>query len=108
MRAIYLKTLLGLIGFMIVVSGFLWCFYNPTIYIEKRHVSGEVYIEIYKQNVPLEGYVEFRHIDFYNREGFVIMAIGLATILMGLVLNDTILFEEKEKKPEKLFFGYNR
>ena len=102
------KVLLGLIGFVIVVSGFLWCFYNPNIWIEQKHVSGHVFVEEYQKEIPLEGFVSFRHIDFYNREGFILMGIGLATIILGLVLGDIEIFSEKEEKIEKPFFGYNR
>lgn len=98
-----LKGILGLIGFVIVVLGFLYCFMNPNIYIETKNASGTVEVNVYGQNlvVPIEGNVKIRHVDYWNQNAFVIMGIGLSTILLGLVLGDTDLeVFERTKRPE--------
>jgi len=90
-----LKGVLGLIGFIIVVLGFLFCYMNPNVWSKTyKVISDGEYVYVVNFDTPIhEGdyqicLVEISHINYWNQNGFIIMGIGLATTLMGLVLGD--------------------
>jgi len=103
LKRLNLKAFLGLLGFAIVIFGFLFCYVNPNVWSETyKVISDGQYVYVVDLDTPIhEGIyeittVQISHVNYWNQHGFVIMAIGFATILLGLVLGDTELFNKTQ------------
>jgi len=106
------KTILGLIGFVLVVAGFLWCYTNPNVWAETyRVISDGEYVYVVDLDVPVHAgdygitTVEISYVNYWNQNGFVIMAVGLATILLGLILGEENYTLKRIRLP---FSSYDR
>jgi len=62
---------------------------NPHVYMTEQLAHGFVSTEF--GDIPLEGYVTIMQVNYWSQTGFLTMAIGLTTILFGLVLGDVEL-----------------
>jgi hypothetical protein len=101
MNKINVKATLGIIGFVIVILSFLYCYTNPNVWSKTyKVISDGQYVYVVSLDTPIHednyeiSLVEINHVDYWNQNGFVIMGIGLATTLLGLVLDDTHFTED--------------